>query len=78
VRRCLVDPVLTAEQWRTLLGDPDDVRAKLIAEGKADEVRDGVLTDRQFGAMSDAAWSLNRRDVDVPFSSAAWGPTGTS
>lgn len=29
------------------------------------------LTDRQFDLLSDAAWALNRRDVDVPFSRAA-------
>lgn len=30
-----------------------------------------VLTDRQFDTLADAAWSLNRRDVDIPFSRAA-------
>lgn len=29
------------------------------------------LTDRQFDQLADAAWALNRRDVDVPFSRAA-------
>lgn len=29
------------------------------------------LTDAQFDKLSDAAWGLNRRDVDVPFSRAA-------
>lgn len=32
---------------------------------------DEKLTDRQFDDLSDAAWALNRRDVDVPFSRAA-------
>lgn len=32
---------------------------------------DGVLTDRQFAELADAAWSLNRREIDVPFSPAA-------
>lgn len=32
---------------------------------------DGKLTDRQFDTLADAAWALNRRDVDVPFSLAA-------
>jgi len=36
------------------------------------------LTDRQFDSLSDAAWGLNRRDVDVPFSPAAWRQNGTS
>jgi hypothetical protein len=30
------------------------------------------LTDRQFDDLASAAWGLNRRDVDVPFSRAAW------
>lgn len=30
-----------------------------------------ALTDRQFSDLADAAWALNRRDVDVPFSPAA-------
>lgn len=29
------------------------------------------LTDRQFEDLADAAWALNRREVDVPFSRAA-------
>lgn len=31
-----------------------------------------ALTSRQFDTLWDASWSLNRRDVDVPFSFAAW------
>ncbi|MCZ7440812.1 hypothetical protein O7598_30795 [Micromonospora sp. WMMC241] len=30
-----------------------------------------ALTDRQFNALADAAWALNRREIDVPFSPAA-------
>lgn len=30
-----------------------------------------ALTDRQFDTLSDAAWALNRREVDIPFSRAA-------
>jgi hypothetical protein len=30
-----------------------------------------ALTDRQFDDLSDAAWGLNRREVDIPFSRAA-------
>lgn len=33
--------------------------------------KDGRLTDRQLGQLSDAAWAVNRGDVDVPFSRAA-------
>lgn len=36
------------------------------------------LTDRQYDTLSDAAWALNRRDVDVPFSPAAWRQSGAS
>jgi hypothetical protein len=32
---------------------------------------DAALTDRQFDQLYDAAWGLNRREVDVPFSRAA-------
>ena len=32
---------------------------------------DQSLTSRQFDDLSDAAWSLNRREVDIPFSRAA-------
>lgn len=32
---------------------------------------DEVLSDRQFDQLADAAWGLNRRDVEVPFSRAA-------
>jgi hypothetical protein len=30
-----------------------------------------ALTDRQFEDLSDAAWAVNRREVDIPFSRAA-------
>lgn len=29
-----------------------------------------VLTDKQFSKLADAAWSVNRSDVDIPFSPA--------
>lgn len=31
----------------------------------------GAVTDRQYDDLSDAAWGLNRREVDIPFSRAA-------
>jgi hypothetical protein len=31
----------------------------------------GKLTDRQLGQLSDAAWAVNRGEIDVPFSHAA-------
>ncbi|WBB73230.1 hypothetical protein O7602_26680 [Micromonospora sp. WMMD1128] len=42
----------------------DDDWAALLGDG-------GVLTDRQFSDLAEAAWSVNRREVDVPFSPAA-------
>jgi hypothetical protein len=30
-----------------------------------------ALTDRQYDVLADAAWGLNRREVDIPFSRAA-------
>ncbi|MFC6017802.1 hypothetical protein ACFP2T_16495 [Plantactinospora solaniradicis] len=51
------------------------VRASVVAPELDEEdwrlLLDEKLTDRQFDQLSDAAWSLNRRDVDVPFSRAA-------
>lgn len=41
----------------------DDEDWKLLLEDR--------LTDKQFDALSDAAWHLNRGDVDIPFSRAA-------
>lgn len=50
---------------RACLVDPelDDEDWKTLAEER--------LTDKQFDVLSDAAWFLNRGDVDVPFSRAA-------
>lgn len=55
--------------------DVDDETWQLMA---GDE---GKLTDRQLGQLADAAWALNRGDVDVPFSHAvsqARRTTGTA
>lgn len=75
VRACTVEPQLSPEVWRILLGDSQAARthleAELGAERAAAEIEDGKLTDRQFDDLSNAAWALNRRDVDVPFSRAA-------
>lgn len=70
VRRCCVDPVLDDKGWRELLGDSDKVRAQLTAEGMQQEIEDGKLTDNQLERLFNAAWGINRRDVDVPFSRA--------
>lgn len=51
------------------------IRACTVEPQLSDEqwtrLLDEVLTDRQFDTLSDAAWGLNRRDVEVPFSRAA-------
>lgn len=64
LRESVVDPVLDDDDWVLLYGrdepDPND----------PDAGHHG-LSDAQFDLLSGAAWSLNRRVVDVPFSSAA-------
>jgi hypothetical protein len=50
------------------------IRACLVDPELTDDDWDqlaGALTDRQYDELSDAAWGLNRREVDVPFSRAA-------
>lgn len=50
------------------------VRASIVDPQLDDDdwaTLDANLTDRQFDQLSDAAWGLNRREVDVPFSRAA-------
>jgi len=51
------------------------IRASVVEPELDDEdwslLLDEKLTDRQVDQISDAAWSLNRREVDVPFSRAA-------
>lgn len=42
----------------------------VLPDGDWPELLD-ALTDRQFDELADAAWGLNRREVDVPFSHAA-------
>ena len=32
---------------------------------------EAALTDHQYSALADAAWGINRREVDIPFSHAA-------
>ncbi len=71
IRLSVVEPQLDDDDWRELLGDDDEERARLAAAGKADQVVDGLLTDRQFGDLGDTAYFLNRGKVDVPFSFAA-------
>jgi hypothetical protein len=71
IRLSAFEPKLDDDDWRELFGDDEQTRARLKAEGKEDEIREGLLTARQFGNLEDAAWFLNRGEVDVPFSRAA-------
>lgn len=50
------------------------IRACLVDPELTDEEFEQALealTDRQFDDLSDAAWALNRKEVDIPFSRAA-------
>lgn len=50
------------------------IRACLVDPELTDEEFEQLtasLTDRQYDELSDAAWGLNRREVDIPFSLAA-------
>lgn len=50
------------------------IRACLVdpeLTGEQWEQLNGSLTDRQYDELADAAWGLNRREVDIPFSLAA-------
>lgn len=49
-----------------------------LDDGEWETLLDGALTDRQFSELADAAWALNRRDVDIPFSPAASRMTRSS
>lgn len=57
VRACCVAPELDEADWLDLLGDDTDEHP-------------GVLSSGQFDVVAMAAWGVNRRDVDVPFSLA--------
>jgi hypothetical protein len=68
---CAVTPQLTDEKWRQLLGDSDTSAAALEAEGKEDEILDGLVTYSQYMDLVNACYILNEGDVSVPFSPAA-------
>lgn len=69
IRASVIEPVLDDDDWRVLLGDDEAERKR--RESAGEPVEDGVLTDRQIGDLEDAAWFLNRAEVNVPFSHAA-------
>lgn len=56
------------------------IRACVVDDLDAEDWRvllEEKLTDAQYDVLADAAWAINRRDVDVPFSPAA-SPTSRS
>jgi hypothetical protein len=69
IRASVFDPKLSDGQWRELLGDSDDEKVRRLADGQ--DVEDGKLSAGQIDELFNAAWALNQRSVDVPFSSAA-------
>lgn len=71
IRESLVSPDLDDEDFLWLFGHSDDEREQLVADGRGDEIEDGILNDRQIGDLEDVAWFLNRDEVRVPFSHAA-------
>jgi len=58
IRACLVEPELDDGDWLMLLGD-------------GTVKNPGVLSQAQFDKLADAAYSVNHRDVNVPFLQAA-------
>jgi len=70
IKISVVEPAISQEQWLELIGHSEDEKRRLTAEGKEDEILEGVLTDRQYSDLCDEAWFLNRGEVSVPFSLA--------
>jgi hypothetical protein len=68
---CTIEPELDDEDWLNLLGHTDDERAQLETEGRADDIVEGILNQPQWDKLTDAAWFVNGKDVDIPFSHAA-------
>jgi len=71
LKACTVEPELDDEDWLNLLGHTEDERAKLEAEGRAADIVEGSLSQPQWDKLTDAAWFVNGKDVDIPFSHAA-------
>ena len=56
----------------------DDGTVEPIADADLTMLLDERISDGQWKALADSAWSINRRDVDVPFSRASSKPTPSS
>jgi hypothetical protein len=66
VRESVISPVLDDEDWAMLLGTAEP------GEGETPEdVQARGLNDGQWDDLVKAAWTLNRKKVDIPFSRAA-------
>lgn len=70
VQLCTVSPELDAAGWRELFGDTEEEASRLEADGRADEVVEGLLTYGQMADLQNAAYALNELEIDVPFSPA--------
>lgn len=64
LRESIVYPTLDDEAWDLLMGRAEPTEEDPDADKRG-------LTDAQVDTLSGPAWALNRRTVDVPFSSAA-------
>lgn len=66
IRESVVSPVLDDDDWKILLNSDEDG----AGQAAEDEGARG-LSDQQLDLLGGAAWSVNRRGVDIPFSRAA-------
>lgn len=65
LRVSIVSPELDDDDWLALVGwEPGTF-------GEDDPGDEGKLTEAQFTALTNGAWKVGHRDVDVPFSRAA-------
>jgi hypothetical protein len=71
LKQCTVEPELDEDDWLNLLGHNAVEREQLEAEGRADQIVEGVLSQPQWDKLTDAAWFVNGKDVDIPLSHAA-------
>lgn len=68
VRLSTYEPQLSEQEWRKLLGDSETEAARLAEAGE--DAEDGVLSFHQTSELAGAAYSVNEREVRVPFSLA--------
>lgn len=66
IRESVVFPVLDDADWQILLNDEE-----APADGEDEDAGARGLSDQQIDLLGGAAWAVNRRGVDIPFSRAA-------